>query len=196
MEATANSIFLAALSSTVISAVISAIILGIFNLRTKRSEYVNEYHKLILQRRITAYEHIETLIFLIKTAVIDTDGDHHPYHHVFAQENPQQILHGLLGNIMIHSLWLSKEAFESTRKLNILLFSLLDNGLGAVEFGKTHYQQIVYIREELEDILAEDMRTLHQVDRFLKSKKTGHSDFQIVKLERPKSQNHSPPPTA
>ncbi len=61
--------WLIGLVSAGISAVVSGFISGIFNIRTKRHEYINEYYKLVLNRRLAAYETLEKLILLIKTAV-------------------------------------------------------------------------------------------------------------------------------
>jgi hypothetical protein len=43
-------------SSSVISAAISAGIAGVISLRAKREDYVNDYYKTVLKRRIAAYE--------------------------------------------------------------------------------------------------------------------------------------------
>src|SRR5260370_20141310 len=138
---TTNTLWLVGLSSAAISAVVSGIVVGLFNLRAKRNEFVNEYHKVVVQRRIAAYESLEKLIILIKTVVLDP-GDNRPYHLIFSQENPQQTVYERLFELMLHGLWLSNKAFEKTREFNLLMFSLLDDKDGVVEFGKTNHQAI------------------------------------------------------
>ena len=50
-----------------IGIVIGATIAGAYNLRAKRNEYVNEYYKLVVRRRVEAYEKLENLIINLKT---------------------------------------------------------------------------------------------------------------------------------
>jgi len=45
----------------VISAIIGAIITGLYSLRSRQNEYVNDYYKKVIQRRISAYEQLEYL---------------------------------------------------------------------------------------------------------------------------------------
>uniref|UniRef100_E6PTE1 Uncharacterized protein n=1 Tax=mine drainage metagenome TaxID=410659 RepID=E6PTE1_9ZZZZ len=70
---TTEHLILALLSSSVIGGAIGAFITGRFNLRTKDREYENEYFKLILAKRIAAYESIQKLVTGLKTAVLSDD---------------------------------------------------------------------------------------------------------------------------
>lgn len=180
--------WLIGLSSAAISAVVSGIIAGWFNLRAKRSEFVNEYHKQIIQRRIAVYEHLEALIFLIKSVVVDRDN--RPYHVVFSMDDPQTAIYSPLMFLTGNSLWLSNKAFDISRRFNLLMFGLPpDDRAAAIEFGKAHHQELARIREELENVLAADMRTLYKVKPFLKSKKQAPAEFQPVYLEHPPEPN-------
>src|SRR4051812_30927858 len=172
------------LSSAAISAIVSGIVLGVFNLRVKRAEFVNDYHKLIIQRRIAVYEQLEVLIFLIKSAVVDP-RDNRSYHFVFAMDNPEEVIHTTLMQLRANSLWLSNKVFETSRDFSILMFGLPSDKEQAVEFGKNHYEEISRIREAFENALAEDMRTLYKVKQFLRSKKRRHAGFSAVLLENP-----------
>ena len=64
-------------------ALITGFITGISTLRAKRAEYVNEYHKLVLAKRISAYEELEILISYLKTSFHDGNG--RLYHLLFAR---------------------------------------------------------------------------------------------------------------
>lgn len=75
------------LSSSVVSAIVSALVGGWFSLRTKQNEYANAYYKMILERRLAAYEEVERLIAAIKVAVIDDDQK--PYHLLFSKDDDQ-----------------------------------------------------------------------------------------------------------
>jgi hypothetical protein len=62
------------LSSSLIAGILGALIGGWFTLRGKRNDYANEYYKVVLARRVQAYEEVERLINMVKTAVLDQDG--------------------------------------------------------------------------------------------------------------------------
>ena len=78
-------LWIAVLSSSVISGVMGALIAGWFNLRSKHTEYANTYYKMVLERRVKAYEAVERLINQIKIAVVDTDN--RPYHLLFSKDD-------------------------------------------------------------------------------------------------------------
>lgn len=113
---------LAILSSSLASAIVGALIVGFYNLWAKRNEFVNDYYKSVVRRRIEAYEQLEQLIIAIKTTVLDTDK--RPYHLVFAKDDDWESAHRLVLNVIAQALWLSEEAFEKTRDLSYLLFRL------------------------------------------------------------------------
>jgi len=161
-------IWLAILSSSLISGVLGAVIAGTFALRMKRHEYANEYYKSVLSRRMTAYAQVERLITMIKTAVVDDDG--RLYHFLFSQEEKE--VYVLLFGVMADALWLSDDLFDKTRELNVLLYEYNPREDPPVSFGKAHYKRIAKLRTEIERLHIRDMLTLHEVPRFLKSKKT------------------------
>jgi hypothetical protein len=150
-----------------VGAVVSAILTGIYNLVTKRAEYANEYYKMVLNKRIGAYEQLEHLIAALKTSVLDTDQK--PYHFLFSQEDRLKCAYVLLMNITEHALWLTDEAFEKAQQLNYRMYRTNFEG-SAIEFGKDNYQPIAMLREQIESRVAEDMRDLHKVRRFLRRK--------------------------
>src|ERR1017187_10385053 len=101
---------LALLSSalTLGGALFTALIAGIYNLRAKRNEYVHDYYKRVIDRRIVAYEELENLIVNLKTAVLDEDGK--PYHVLFSDDWKDAYSH--IFPVLSQALWLSDEAFE------------------------------------------------------------------------------------
>src|SRR5579884_2023172 len=105
-HALSQTFWLIGLISAAISAIVSGIIAGWFNLRVKRNELVNEYHKLVIQRRIAVYQQVEALIFLIKSVAVDRD-DNRPYHVVFGMDDPHAAIYTPLTFLAGNSLWLS-----------------------------------------------------------------------------------------
>jgi hypothetical protein len=185
-----NELWLAVLSSSLISGVLGALIAGWFSLRVKRTDYANEYYKLILARRISAYEEVERLVTMLKAAVLDEDK--RPYHLLFSKEDDHQTVYRVLFMIMSNALWLSDELFGRTRELNVLVFSHGVGEGGLVEFGKQNYATIAELRTKIERVHARDMLELHKIPRFLKRKKPRDSYTPIAvppstRLPRPVS---------
>ena len=175
-------LWLAILSSSIISGILGALIAGIYTLRGKRNEYINDYYKTVIQRRLAAYEKLECLIAALKTAVLDSDNK--PYHFLFSKDDDWGRVHQLLFPVMSQSLWISDEAFVRTRDLNYLAFRLNPGVEGVIEFGKQNYEVIATLRADLEKILAADMLELYDVRSFLKRKKKSTHEFHAVHLNR------------
>jgi hypothetical protein len=176
MQPSAHQLMLLALVSggfALLGALLGTVIAGLFSLRAKRNEYVNDYYKKVIDRRIAAYEQLESLIVPLKSTVASEDK--RPYHFLFRQDEASGvtpillILHGITSQ----ALWLSDEAFQKTRDFERLLWSFDGSTSAAlIEFGKQNYQAVATLRDDLERILAADMLGLHDVGRFLSRKKT------------------------
>lgn len=172
-------LLLAILSSSVIGGAIGAVIAGRFSLSVKDREYENEYYKLVLAKRITAYESINQLVGGLKTAVLDEDSQ--PYHLLLSHEDGLPEAHKLLSEISSQALWLSDDLFLQTRDLGRLLFSATSQEGDTVIFAKKNYQKLATFREEIERLQIRDMLSLHKVKQFLNAKKI-QSGFSNVRL--------------
>jgi hypothetical protein len=180
MPLSAAEVALISSGCTLAGVLLTALIAGVYTLRAKHNEYINDYYKTVIQRRIAAYEQLENLIVEFKVAVVDKDN--RPYHFPFSRENPKVSVLARLYSLMDQALWLSDEALVQTRELNYLLFRMPDAEAEAIDFGKQHYQDIAGRRETLENILATDILDLHKVSRFLMAKKKSKSGFKAVQL--------------
>lgn len=156
-----------------------ALIAGRFNLSVKNREYENEYYKLILAKRIAAYESIQKLVTGLKSAVLDKDRQ--PYHLLLSHEDCLPEAHKLLYDISSQALWLSDDLFLQTRDLGRLLFGAIDHEGGVVVSAKKHYQKFATFREEIERLHIRDMLSLHKVTQFLNAKKV-EGGFNNVRL--------------
>lgn len=161
-------LWLAVLSSSLISGMLGAIIAGYYTLRAKKTEYQNEYYKLVLARRVSAYEQVESLVIMIKMSVLDK-GDQRPYHLLFTEKDDD--IQKFLFVVNASGLWIDDGLFELIRDFNRLIFSMKPGNGNAVEFGKQNYKTIAELRTKIEHTHASDMLRLHDVPRFLKSKK-------------------------
>ena len=175
-----NQLLITVISSSLLSAVLGALIAGAFALRSSQNAYVNEYYKTVIQRRMAAYEQLENLIVSIKTCVLDKDNK--PYHLLFSKSDDWDSLYILIYKVISQSLWLSEDAFIKTRDLNYIVFHIKPNETDMIEFGKQNYEKIASIRAGLEKILAFDMTELHNVKKFLKNKMKVNHGFQNVNL--------------
>jgi hypothetical protein len=166
----AHQIALISGGSALFGGLLVATITGLFSLRSKRNEYVNDYYKTVIQRRIAAYEQLESLIVAFKTSVFD-ENDKKLYHLPFSENNQTERALIQLGSAMSQGLWISDESFSKVSDLNRLLFRMPDAQSEAITFGKEHYQEIAELRDALEIILAADMLEMHKVEQFLTRKK-------------------------
>lgn len=169
---------LAILTSSLLSGIFGALIAGAFGLRGKQNEYVNDYFKTIIKRRLDAYEKLEQLINALKLSVLDDDQQ--PYHQVFSNEATWADIYALFLEATSHTLWLSDNVFAKTRELNIMFLHASSNKRDLVEFGKSNYAPIAKLREEIERLHAKDMLALHDVEGFLKKKKAHQSGFSPI----------------
>ncbi|WP_422842814.1 hypothetical protein [Acidovorax sp. M2(2025)] len=167
--------WIAIFSSSLLSGVVGALIAGAFGLRGKRNDYVNDYFKTIIKRRLEAYERLEQLINALKLTVLD--DDQRPYHQVFSNEATWTEVYKLFLDSTSHPLWLSSEVFSKTRELNIMFLKASHDKRDLIEFGKSNYPPIAELREEVERVHAKDMLNLHNVEHFLKQKKEQRSGF-------------------
>jgi hypothetical protein len=176
MQPSAHQVMLLALipgGFALLGALLGTLISGVFGLRAKRNEYVNDYYKKVLDRRIAAYEQLESLIVSLRTTCLGEDNK--PYHLLFSQAEGNGLLpaYRMLHGIASQALWLSHEAFDKGRELNTLLWGFKGSGgSNLIEFGQKNYEAIATLRENLERIVAADMLGLHDVRRFLRKKKT------------------------
>lgn len=171
-------LWLAILSSSLLSGIFGALIAGAFTLRGKQNDYVNDYFKTIIRRRLDAYEKLEKLINSLKQSVLDNDQQ--LYHRVFSSEATWTDIYALFLEATSHPLWLSDDVFAKTRELNIMFLHASSNRRNLVEFGKSNYAPIAKLREEIERLHARDMLVLHDVECFLKKKKAHQSGFSPI----------------
>jgi hypothetical protein len=155
---------------------------GYFMLRAKRNEYLNDFFKIVINKRVEAYEYLEALIQAYKTAVVDNDNQ--PYHCPFATE--QQHMDSLLltGAAMDSGLWLNDTTFDAVQKINYLQFGIPEDAKDRIRFGKEHYRELANMRETLEKHLAADMLGIYKVRQFLTAKKKRSRGFKAINLQQ------------
>ncbi len=170
-------------ASAVFGGLLVAFVTGLFNLRTKRNEFVNDYYREVIRRRVEAYDFLEKLIVSYKSSVMDKDCK--PYHTPFATEKQGDAALVNLCLAMDRGLWIREETFAKLTELNYLVFRTPESAKERVEFGKAHHVEIAVLRADLERMMAADLLDLHNVRKFLLHKKRTKGGFKPVQLYPP-----------
>ena len=161
-------------------ALVGSLVSGYFTLRAKRTEYLNDFYKIVIAKRVEAYERVEALIQSFKSTVVDEDNL--SYHRPFSAEMWHMDSLMRMGAAMDSGLWLSDEMFDAVQKLNYLQFRIPENPNERILFGKKHYMEIANMRESLEKLVTRDMLHLHKVRQFLRAKSKRSRGFQYIDL--------------
>lgn len=165
------------LASNVFAALLGGLVAGFFTLRVARNQYVNDYYKTVIQRRLSAYEELEHLITMLKTAVQD-ESDGRAYHLLFADGDNTQAYKALF-IVSSQSMWLSDDITAETIQLNRLLHGGPKDRRDPFAHFKDNYKIIAETRTRLEKMHSRDFQTLHDVRKFLKSKNPTDSYEQV-----------------
>ena len=160
------------LSSVAIGSIVAAIISGLLNMLIQDRDYKRDYYKLIISKRITAYQYIETQLNVMKVAVATEGGG---YYMMFGNtSNDFFQFQTNLAFALANSLWLSPETINALEKLNEAFFEIndkiTDNIVDNIKIGQEYYHQLAKLRIEIENCLKNDMLSLYKVHKFLKLK--------------------------
>lgn len=157
------------LATSTIAAIVGGLIGGFVTLRVARNQYLNDYYKTIVSRRIAAYEHLEHLIAMLRTSVSD-ESDERIYHLLFSFDHKTEMFKSLF-HLSAQAMWLSNEVVAETIALSRLFYSFQRDKSDIIEHAKNNYRVIAETRTRLELLCARDFLTLHEVPEFLKRKK-------------------------
>ena len=166
--------FWSILSSAVVAAIVSSIASYIINILTHKRKYKDDYYKMVIAKRMDAYQYIEKQIIVLKFVVVD-DKDGGKYHQLFDGNEAQVIEYQTnLGLAIANSIWLSDNMVNALNKLQshflIIGYKISDNIDNNTTIGKEWYQTLVAERKEIEELLKKDLLSLHDVKSFLKKK--------------------------
>jgi hypothetical protein len=167
--------------SALFGVLVGALVSGYFTLRAKRNEYLNDFYKIVIAKRVDAYERVEARIQMYKCAVVDERSE--SYHYAFSSEKQHMNSLICMADAMNRGLWLSDEIFDAIQKINYLQYRIPEDADARIHFGKQHYVEFANMRETLEKLLTRDMLDLHNVRQFLKAKHKRSSGFRYVNLK-------------
>lgn len=156
------------------SSVLSAMLTSYFNWRIHNANYKKDYYKKILDKRIDAYESLNTLTNRLSDIVYINNG----------------VVHGLLCGgesfdyfitqlhlTMEKSYWLADETGHKLTELGTFLFNeitgYIDDTLPDevihqkyIELGIQHFDTISNFNKNLKKLVNDQLRNLHEVDKF------------------------------
>ncbi len=171
------------LSSALVTSILSSVATWLIGNHALNKSFKNDYYKLVINKRMEAYQHIDNQLKVMKIAVLDNDAK--AYHSMFYGD--QKIVCANQHELSLaraNGIWLSNDMESTLSELNQLLFEIsydiTDDIESNVVVAKKYYTQIADTREKVEKQLRKDMLVLYDVKRFLKEKrKTGYVEYQV-----------------
>jgi hypothetical protein len=162
---TTAQIIVLALSSSVLAAALS--VAGSHVLAAL--QFRREYHKEIIRRRLTAYESVDRLVAKLRLVTYDNQGR---LAHVVFAAGRQANLDALAAatDVLSEALYVSDEVRDALLKVNVELLGLSEDASAqeAFDVGVQKYEALSTMRQHLEALVARDLMTLHEIDRFLR----------------------------
>lgn len=157
------------LSSVVLSSIVSSIATYVITTFSQKQSFKNDYYKLVIDKRMDAYQYIDSQLRIMKMAVLDDDG--RLYHSMFYGDQ-EKVLINQKDFIMARTngIWLSADIENAMSEMNKVLYEvngeITDDVNNNILVAKQYYTQIASAREKLEIQLKKDLLTLYDVPGF------------------------------
>jgi hypothetical protein len=166
---TTTQIILAVLSSSVLSAVLTSLA----NYYIQKSNYKNEYYKKILDKRIYAYEEVESLLIKTRLHLLDHENQL-IYSYLFDTIEELDKTIYAIAFVNKNSIWLSSDIGWSLTELNTELMNIETEAkrfespdLELHRIGFERMDKIRILRKQIETYMKRDFINLHDIDLFL-----------------------------
>ena len=184
-----DSIWINILSSAGVASIISACASYAINALMQKRKYKDDYYKMVVEKRMDAYQYIETQIQVLKLTVVD-NIDAKPYFMMFSGDS--KLFYESQYNLTLaasKSLWLTQEMVDNLRQLQQHFLTIgakiTDNPTNNISVGKDWYTKLVEDRCMIENCLKNDLLSLYDVKSFLKEK----TEQKSVIMKIPKTNN-------
>jgi len=155
----------------------------------KELEYKNDYYKKVIDKRIAAYEILEEIISIFECFYANTQHAEAVYRHsCFLNSFTVSKAVQTICKIDRYSLWISQSISYKVLELNKILLAASSKSITdtlpedkdadneIVKYGRENYEEVNKLRDQLKEIIAEDMLNLHDVGSFLKKKQKNKND--------------------
>lgn len=159
------------LSSSAIAAVVSSVCSYFIQRSALARSYKQDYYKMIIGKRMEAYQYVEAQIAVMKMTVSDDrTGDF--YHLIFNYKDSEYRQYQRnLYLALTHSMWLSENMKNALTALNQLFLTIdveiNQDVMHNISVGKKYYRQLADARVDVENNLKTDLLTLYDVKNFL-----------------------------
>ena len=169
-------------TSSLVAGSICTILSHYFTLKVVNTNYKNEYYKILIKKRIEAYEYIETQTAIFRMVVFD-DIDRRYYHLMFSKGEESFI--EFQRNLVFANkcnLWLDDNINKTLDEINNLFYNIVTklhnkSEEEAINIGKEYYQQISDFRIKLENDLRKALRDLYKIKPLLLEKEKKEKRF-------------------
>lgn len=181
-------IILAILSSSILATIFTSFI----NWKLHNSNYKKEYYKKILDKRLAAFEIVQSLSgkmsFQASTGKFATPSI------CYDEKFYQSFIFQMMAAID-QSFWLDSTTSEKLTEINVFLYNNIGNKINDdwnekqrdekyQELGNKNWEAIRNFRKELQSLINKELKSLHNVnDFFIKNSKKSTISFSVMKSE-------------
>ncbi|WP_149867328.1 hypothetical protein [Solirubrum puertoriconensis] len=159
-----------------VASLASSIITARLNLKSKDKEYLNDYHKKVIDKRIKAIEAVESLMALFSTSYThQVNGEKKLYNCFFVDELESEKLSNIVDKMGEFGMWYSINTIRSLEGFCEMIFPIVRRartleGEELVMYAIKQKEKIKHKIEIIEGCLGEDMDKLYDVKGFFKAK--------------------------
>lgn len=156
------------------SAVVSAPISFFISKHLKDQDYQNEYFKIVLQKRLEAYEGIAKILLILKNVKYNEIG---MYFDIFSngKEYFYEFKDEINSTLPSYSHLYTPDITNKISELSTYLDQIKVRNTSKEELkhlGIEYYEEILHLGMKIEEQYQKDLLTLHQIETFLKQKLT------------------------
>ena len=177
------------LSSAGVAAIVSSIASYVINTLMQKRRFRDDYYKMVIEKRMAAYQGIEDYIRLLKTSVLDkTDGK--PYNaYIFGKTIHEFYeMQAYLAQLISQSLWLSESMIEALEELQQHILTIEEeiqlNKKTIQSIGKSWYNELGKTRKKIAKCLMKDLRDMVDVEGFLKGQRHRESVYYEITKQK------------
>ena len=152
------------------SSVLSAGLTGFITWKMKQNEFRKTVFVNFINKRLEAYSELENLLGAFSIVFRDFDG--RKYHSMFRDVKPYGQFFLNLGIALKFNTWYSPEILKILNRINDLQEDMWDLKFDEseeslnknIEIGKSKYEKICRLRDELTAQIRNDFKTIHITD--------------------------------
>jgi thioester reductase-like protein len=171
----------ALISSSVIAAMISTFLTFLFNFfltnHFKNKDYKLKFNEIILNKRISTYEHVIKIVEELFKVVSPSDNSGTLTLGIFHNIETLNNYKSELNKSEILKFWLNKDIASKLSEFNLDLHNIISqvekenhNQNLLKSIAESRFQELRQKRDEMISILYTDFSCLHDIDSFIKSK--------------------------